>query len=114
MIRFYHSMGLGLGLLLVGFLCVSSGASRNPGVLTYRGGGEGKVVFDHQRHVAKAFTCNDCHRVFPRTGTQLFQTQKKVLISIGDHGSGVKCFACHDGQLAFNDCGQCHRKVTGF
>lgn len=113
MTRFYIRIGLALGLL-PGFLCVSSGAGRNPGMLTYRGGGKGKVVFDHQLHVAKAFTCNDCHRIFPPTGTQLFQMQKKGFISTSDHGSQEKCFACHDGQLAFNDCNQCHRKVGGF
>lgn len=82
--------------------------------LTYRGGGRGKVVFDHQLHAAKGFVCNDCHTRYAGTGTQLFATHKSGLISFADHRSANGCFACHDGRAAFNGCDQCHREVTGF
>jgi len=41
-------------------------------VLQYRGGGQGKVVFDHQLHASKGRRCNDCHTVFSGTEKQLF------------------------------------------
>ena len=91
------------------FVLALSGAAEQPRVLSYRGGGQGKVVFDHQVH-AKAFTCNDCHKTFSGTGTQLFETHKRGLIDMDDHGRNSKCFACHNGKTAFDDCAQCHRK----
>ena len=30
-------------------------------VLIYGGGGQGKVIFDHQTHVSYGITCKDCH-----------------------------------------------------
>jgi hypothetical protein len=32
------------------------------------------------------------------------------MISIADHGSDRKCFACHNDKAAFSNCAQCHRK----
>ena len=71
--------------------------------LIYGGAGQGKVIFDHPVHASRGMVCNDCH-------TALFDTQKKALITMDDHSSGKKCFACHNGRKAFNDCTQCHRK----
>jgi c(7)-type cytochrome triheme protein len=96
-------------------------------LLCYRGGGQGKVVFDHQLHASEGFRCNDCHTDFAGTGKQLFATQKQGLISLADHTTGAKCFACHngngvpddrkgafyDGKGAFYDCDRCHRKIGG-
>ncbi len=102
------------GLLLAAF----SGAFATSNVtLTYRGGGEGKVVFDGQLHAAKGYRCNDCHTAFEANGQQkgaLFTTHKTGLINMDTHGSGTQCFACHDGATAPNQCESCHRKVTGF
>ena len=36
--------------------------------LTYRGGGQGKVVFDHQLHASQGFRCDDCHTNFAGSG----------------------------------------------
>lgn len=90
-------------------------------VLSYRGGGRGKVVFDHQLHASEGFGCQDCHTDFARTGKQLFATRKQALITFADHTAGAKCFACHDGdgaptgrKSAFKTCDGCHRKIGGF
>ena len=72
-------------------------------VLIYGGAGQGKVIFDHQVHASKGMVCNDCHAAF-------FDTQKKALFTMEDHSSDKKCFGCHNGKKAFNECGQCHRK----
>ena len=82
--------------------------------LRYRGGAQGPVIFDHQLHASKGFRCNDCHTDFAGTGKQLFTTRKRGLISLADHKTDTKCFACHNGKEAFDTCEQCHRKVAGF
>jgi hypothetical protein len=35
------------------------------------------------------------------------------LISMADHSGDGKCFACHDGKIAFATCEQCHRSAAG-
>ena len=77
--------------------------------IVYRGGGQGRVVFDGHVHSAKGYTCRDCHTIFAKTGRQLFETQKKGLISTIDHENRTKCFTCHNGQTAFYRCEGCHR-----
>lgn len=72
--------------------------------IIYYGAGEGKVVFDHQLHASKGMVCIDCH-------TKYFETQKKALFRMDDHFSDKKCFGCHNGKNAFNECNQCHRKL---
>jgi len=89
------------------------GGGRLP-ALSYRGGGQGKVVFDHQRHASQGFRCNDCHTDFAGTGKPLFATRKQALISSADHTSGAKCFACHNGKAAFHHCGLCHYQTGVF
>jgi c(7)-type cytochrome triheme protein len=79
----------------------------------YRGGGQGTVIFDHGTHVSRGLMCVDCHTKWPATGAQLFQTQKQGLISMADHSGDGKCFACHDGKIAFATCEQCHRSAAG-
>jgi c(7)-type cytochrome triheme protein len=79
----------------------------------YRGGGQGTVIFDHGTHASRGLVCVDCHTRWPATGAQLFQTQKQGLISMADHSGDGKCFACHDGKLAFATCEQCHRFTAG-
>jgi phosphate transport system substrate-binding protein len=82
--------------------------------LAYRGGGQGKVVFDHQRHRSKGLLCNDCHTDYSGTGKQLFSTRKQGLITLADHKTGTTCCACHDGKNAFDACGRCHYKIGSF
>ena len=118
--RFQVSIGLALAAALL--LCLPPGAASAGGrlpTLSYRGGGRGKVVFDHQLHASKGFRCNDCHTDFAGTGKQLFATRKRGLITLADHTAGTKCFACHNGGgapvgRAPNDCDHCHRKIGGF
>jgi len=77
--------------------------------IVYRGGGQGRVVFDGHVHSARGYACKECHTDFAKTGKQLFETHRKGLISTIDHESGTKCFACHNGQTAFYRCEDCHR-----
>ncbi|MCX7966143.1 MAG: hypothetical protein N2596_05925 [Syntrophorhabdaceae bacterium] len=72
--------------------------------IIYGGAGEGRVIFDHKVHSSIGISCNDCH-------TQLFETQKKALFTMDDHFSNRKCFSCHNGKKAFNECEKCHRKI---
>lgn len=89
-------------------LCLAAAAGQ-PKAFSYRGGGQGPVVFDHQLHARRGHVCRDCHTAYPATGRQLFQTRKQGRISLDDHSGDGKCFACHDGKVAGADCGHCHR-----
>jgi c(7)-type cytochrome triheme protein len=99
-----RSLALAVPLALALFQARSA-----PPPLTYRGGAQGTVIFDHQLHARRGWTCRDCHTVFKSTGRQLFQTRKQGRITWDDHEGPTRCFACHDGQAAFDACGQCHR-----
>ena len=104
-----------LAALLLCLLPGSVEAGGRPPSLRYRGGAEGRVIFDHQLHASKGDRCNDCHTDYKGTGKQLFATRKRGLISFADHSTATKCFACHDGKNAkesFDECSQCHRKAT--
>jgi len=121
-----------IGLALAGaLLCLGPGSIDAGGrlpTLSYRGGGSGKVVFDHQMHASEGFHCKECHSNFAGTGKALFTTRKQGLITFADHTAGTKCFACHnsdgvpndrkgafyDGKGAFDNCDRCHRKTAGF
>jgi hypothetical protein len=95
--------------------------------LSYRGGKQGTVLFDHQLHASQGFRCLDCHTDFAGTGKILFTTRKQGLINYADHTKDTKCFACHNGEGptadrnsslnkgkgAFYDCKRCHRKFGG-
>jgi c(7)-type cytochrome triheme protein len=74
--------------------------------INYRGGAQGRVVFDGRTHGAKGLACTACHNA-------LFPMQRTGLINMADHTSGQKCFACHNGTQAFNTCTSCHRNVQG-
>jgi c(7)-type cytochrome triheme protein len=80
-----------------------------PKALTYRGGAQGPVIFDHHLHASKGYTCHDCHTAYQATGKQLFQTRKQGRITYADHSGTTLCFACHNGTIAISDCEQCHR-----
>jgi len=98
------------GFLLLALALAPAGAAGGPGALTYRGGAQGPVIFDHQLHASRGLVCRDCHTVHKATGRQLFQTRKQARITQADHDRHVLCFACHDGAVAFSDCGRCHRR----
>ena len=87
------------------FAALNSAAIATPGdTLIYRGGAQGKVVFDGQVHAAKGLTCSTCH-------SALFATQRTGRITMADHGADKACFACHNGKRAFDTCASCHRQV---
>lgn len=98
-----------IAALLLATLAGSAAASGDGGIQVYRGGGQGKVIFDGRVHAAKGFSCRDCHTQFVPTGKQLFATQRRGLIAMAAHTTDTQCFACHDGKRAFNDCDRCHR-----
>jgi len=105
-------IGMYLSTVLLGAAGIATAAQMAKS-FNYRGGGQGTVIFDHRTHVSRGLMCVDCHTKWPATGAQLFQTQKQGLISVADHSSDGKCFACHDGKLAFATCEQCHRSAAG-
>jgi len=110
-------LSIKLALLAALLLCPLPGPVEAGGrlpALSYRGGGQGKVIFDHQRHASEGFRCNDCHTAFAATGKQLFTTHKQGLVTSADHTAGTKCFACHDGKGAFYTCDRCHYKIGSF
>ena len=86
----------------------SSLATDRGSSIVYRGGEQGRVIFDGQIHASKGFTCRDCHTDYAKTGIQLFETHKKGLISNIDLDTGTKCFTCHNGRTAFSTCKGCH------
>jgi len=112
--RFYVSLTVALLAAIAAALPPQppAGSGRIP-LIVYRGGTEGKVVFDHQLHASKGSRCDDCHTDYLRTGKALFATRKQGLITFADHSTATKCFACHNGRNqkeSFDECGQCHRK----
>jgi len=96
---------MGLQIVLISTVAATGKGAR----IIYRGGREGKVVFDGRIHAGKGFTCRDCHTDYMNTGLQLFETHKKGLISFEDHEKEAKCFACHNGKTVFAECSKCHR-----
>jgi thiosulfate reductase cytochrome b subunit len=107
MARFPMGLRLALGCLFC-LLCLT-GVGQRVRTFNYRAAGQGTVTFDHGMHASKGYVCLDCHTKLPSTGTQLFQTQKQGLISVADHSSDRKCFACHNDKVAFATCDRCHR-----
>lgn len=96
--------------ILLALLPDISGKATDRGkALIYRGGDQGKVIFDGRVHAGKGFSCKECHTDFAGKGIQLFETRRKGLISSVDHENGTRCFACHNGDAAFFDCEKCHR-----
>jgi thiosulfate reductase cytochrome b subunit len=91
------------GIALATALLATGVARATPrgGVLLYRGGGQGRVVYDGRIHAKAGLRCNDCH-------SGLFPTRKTGLIARADHDRGTACFGCHDGRRAFADCERCH------
>jgi c(7)-type cytochrome triheme protein len=73
--------------------------------LSYRGGAQGRVIFDGRTHAAKGLVCTSCH-------SALFPTQRTGLITMQDHSTQTKCWACHDGTKASSTCTACHRSPS--
>ena len=74
----------------------------------YKGGSEGKVIFDGKVHAEKGLKCSDCH-------PKLFPMKKGTGFKMADLNAGKACGACHNGEKAFKtsdnaNCGKCHKK----
>jgi c(7)-type cytochrome triheme protein len=78
--------------------------------IVYRGGEQGRVIFNGRAHASKGFRCADCHTDYAGTGKQLFTTHKSGRIGMEDHNTDTKCFACHNGKVAFDECSRCHSR----
>jgi c(7)-type cytochrome triheme protein len=98
-----------LALAAVLAMLAGTALAVQPGPVSYRGAGEGDVIFDHGLHAARGFACADCHTSLGGSGRQLFATRKIALIDRAAHDRDAFCFACHDGKKASKDCGYCHR-----
>jgi c(7)-type cytochrome triheme protein len=85
--------------------------AKGPADFEFAGGAQGKVVFSHEKHVAKNPKCTDCHvKVFKMTKGQ--RSSPKM----ADMNNGQSCGTCHNGKTAFNvkeqaDCAKCHKKA---
>lgn len=85
--------------------------AKGPADLEFAGGGQGKVVYSHEKHSAKNSKCTDCH-------TKLFKMAKgqRSALKMADMNNGQACGACHDGKTAFSvkeqaTCNKCHQKA---
>lgn len=85
--------------------------AKGPADFEFAGGAQGKVVFSHEKHVAKSPKCTDCHvKVFKMTPKQ------RSAPKMADMEKGQSCGTCHDGKTAFSvkeqgDCAKCHKKA---
>jgi c(7)-type cytochrome triheme protein len=88
-----------------------AGELKGPADFEFTGSAEGKVVFSHEKHLAKNAKCTDCHvKIFKMTKGQ--RSSPKM----ADMNNGQACGACHDGKKAFSvkeqaDCAKCHKKA---
>ncbi len=85
--------------------------AKGPADFEFAGGGQGKVVYSHEKHSAKNPKCTDCH-------TKLFKMAKgqRSALKMADMNTGQACGACHDGKTAFSvkeqaTCNKCHQKA---
>ena len=78
-------------------------------ILTWPGGGAGKVTFDGTKHAKKGLQCETCHVA------GLFQTKKNAdNMTMEAMKQGKFCGVCHNGKKAFSTtdpkkCGECHK-----
>jgi c(7)-type cytochrome triheme protein len=93
--------------VVLGFVLEANAAG--PATFSYRGGGQGSVIFDHGVHASQGYVCDDCHTKCASNGKQLFQTRRQGHIDAAVHNQGESCFACHNGSVAFYECASCHR-----
>ena len=85
--------------------------AKGPADFEFSGGAQGKVVFSHEKHVAKSPKCTDCHvKIFKMTKGQ------RSAPKMADMNNGQSCGTCHDGKATFSvkeqaDCAKCHKKA---
>ena len=81
------------------------GGGRGGGTIAYPGGGAGKVLFSHDKHLGMGLDCNGCH-------TGLFGFKKTSgRMTMDNINKGRYCGGCHNGKKAFasDDCAKCHQ-----
>ncbi|MGE5850093.1 MAG: cytochrome c3 family protein [Candidatus Methylomirabilota bacterium] len=84
--------------------------AKGPADFEFAGGAQGKVVFSHEKHLAKSPKCTDCHvKIFKMTKGQ--RSSPKM----ADMEKGQSCGTCHNGKVSFNvkeqtECAKCHKK----
>ncbi len=89
-------------------LPISAGAVGPGKVLTWPGGGAGKVLFEGSEHAREGHGCKDCH-------PGLFSMKKgSAAITMEALNAGRFCGACHNGTTAFSTkdpkkCHECHK-----
>ncbi|MGA2192299.1 MAG: c(7)-type cytochrome triheme domain-containing protein [Nitrospirota bacterium] len=84
--------------------CHASG-SHGGGTIAYPGGGSGKVLFSHDKHLGFGLTCGECH-------SSLFGLKKTAgAMKMDQMTKGKLCGGCHNGKKAFSseDCAKCHQ-----
>lgn len=85
--------------------------AKGPADFEFTGSAQGKVVFSHEKHLAKNSKCTDCHvKIFKMTKGQ--RSSPKM----ADMNNGQSCGTCHNGKTAFSvkeqaDCAKCHKKA---
>ena len=84
--------------------------AKGPADFEFAGAGQGKVVFSHEKHLAKNPKCTDCH-------TKLFKMTKgnRSALKMADMNNGQSCGTCHNEKAAFGvketaNCSKCHQK----
>ena len=83
--------------------------AKGPADVEFAGGGRGKVLFSHEKHLIKNPKCTDCHpKVFKMVRGQ------RSAPKMADMNNGQSCGTCHDGKAAFSvkeqaNCEKCHR-----
>jgi c(7)-type cytochrome triheme protein len=100
--------------VLIGFLGMvvvekAIAQMKGPADFAFAGGGQGKVVFSHEKHLTKNPQCTACH-------TKIFKMAKghRSAFKMADMNNGQACGTCHNGQVAFSvkdpaNCSQCHQ-----
>ena len=101
-----------LAVFMAVALSIGSAVASPAGKIEFKGGGNGKVVFDGKAHADQGLKCPDCH-VKPKLFEMKKGTSKITMAAMND---GKFCGSCHNaGKKAFSvkapdDCAKCHKK----
>lgn len=81
------------------------GGVHGGGTIAYPGGGSGKVLFSHDKHLGFGLKCEQCHNGLFGYGKSAGKIKMDAI------NGGKACGACHNGKKAFaaEDCGKCHQ-----
>ena len=100
-------------VIILFVILLNSASAVPPGkIVSWEGGGAGRVVFEGSLHKDKGFKCRDCH-------TKIFANMKPdappTKLSMKDMNDDKSCGTCHNGKKAFSvkdkaNCLKCHKK----